>query len=120
MVFYPISQYRPNGLNINNQQRYHKIEPTIHILDSKKQNPLLTFWNPKSQNLPNFNTLSKHPKIMSKTIRVRRNPYIKIGAQGKKMKKLNMLQNSIFSDQSVALGDQPNFYKGRRERKHSN
>ena len=59
---------------------------------------------------------------MSKTIRVSRNTYLKIGAQGKKMKKLNVLQNSIFSDQSVALDDQPNFYKGqrKRKRKHSN
>ena len=49
---------------------------------------------------------------MSKTIRVSRNPYLKFGAQEKKMTKLNVLQNLKFSDQGKALNDQPNFYKG--------
>ena len=57
---------------------------------------------------------------MLKPIRVSRNSYLKFGALERKVKKLNVLQNSIFSDQWIALDDQPNSYKGRREVKHSN
>ena len=56
---------------------------------------------------------------MSKTIEMSSYPYLKFGAQRKKMKKFEMLQTLIFSDQNVALNKLHTFYKGPRVEDHS-
>ena len=56
---------------------------------------------------------------MSKIIKMSSYPYLKFGAQRKKMKNFEMLQIPRFSDRNVAHNEINTFYKGPRIGDHS-